>query len=216
MKKNYNIDRKHLRLPEYGRHIQEMVDNLMEVEDREERSCKARYVIDVMGNLNPLLRDTPEFAHKLWDHLFIMSDFRLDVDSPYPIPTSLTLTPTPRHIPYPDKRIEMKHYGKYVRKIINSLAGIHDSEAQRGVVSDVVRYMRTKSFEYHQEHPNNETIIKDIKRLSNHAIVLDEEALSTLKSDYKQAAARTPASSKKSAYPAKKSAKPTKQQTGRR
>lgn len=186
MEKNYNIYRKHLQLPEYGRHIHQMVDNLMTIEDREERNRKARYVIGVMGNLNPLLRDTPEFTHKLWDHLFLMADFKLDVDSPYPIPTSLTLTPTPNRMPYPDKRIVMKHYGKYVRKVINALENEGDSEGVRGAINDIARFMRAKSYEYNQEHPNNEVIIKDIKRMSNNGISVDEEAIGSLKSDYKQ------------------------------
>lgn len=186
MEKNYNIERKHLQLPEYGRHIHQMVDNLMKVEDRDERNRKARYVIDVMGNLNPLLRDTPEFTHKLWDHMFIMSDFKLDVDSPYPIPTSVTLTPMPNHMPYPDKKVEMKHYGKYVRNMVNSLKDAEDREAMQAAVNDIARYMRTKSYEYNQEHPNNEVIIKDIKRMSGYRIDVDEEVLSAIKSDYKQ------------------------------
>ena len=99
MKKNYNYTRRKLYLPEYGRHIQEMIDSLQLIEDRRERNRQARAVIAVMGNLNPLLRDTADFTHKLWDHLFIMSDFQLDVDSPYPQPTRQELTITPRRMP---------------------------------------------------------------------------------------------------------------------
>ena len=86
MRHNYNYTRRKLYLPEYGRHIHEMVDSLLLIEDRAERTRQAKAVIAVMGNLNPLLRDTADFTHKLWDHLFIMSDFQLDVDSPYPQP----------------------------------------------------------------------------------------------------------------------------------
>ncbi len=186
MEKNYNIYRKHLELPEYGRHIHMMVDNLMLVEDREERNRKARYIIGVMGNINPLLRDTPEFTHKLWDHLFIMSGFRLDVDSPYPIPTSVTLTPTPERMRYPDKRVVMKHYGKYVKNMINAIENEPCREAVQEAVSDIARYLRTKSYEYNQEHPNNEAIIKDIKRMSNNNIDVDEVAIGLMKSEYKQ------------------------------
>ncbi len=186
MEKNYNIYRRRLFLPEYGRHIHEMVDNLMAIEDRDERNRKARVVIDVMGNLNPLLRDTPEFTHKLWDHLFIMSDFKLDVDSPYPIPTMTTLNPLPNRLPYPDKRIDMKHYGKYVKRIVQSLKGVKDEAAVQSVVGNVVRYLRTKSYEYNQEHPNNEVIIKDIKRMSENGIIVDEAAMNLIKNDYKQ------------------------------
>ena len=100
MKKNYNYTRRKLYLPEYGRHIQEMIDSLQLIEDRRERNRQARAVIAVMGNLNPLLRDTADFTHKLWDHLFIMSDFQLDVDSPYPQPSRQELTPSlPPYVP---------------------------------------------------------------------------------------------------------------------
>lgn len=190
MERNYNIYRKSLQLPEYGRHIHQMVDNLMAIENREERNRKARVVINVMGNLNPLLRDTPEFTHKLWDHLFIMSDFKLDVDSPYPIPTSQTLTPMPYRMEYPDKRVGLKHYGKYVKKIIRSLEGADDQETVQEVLGDIARYMRTKSYEYNQEHPNNEAIIKEIKRMADYRIHVDEDALSLIKSEYKPAPAR--------------------------
>ena len=93
MKKNYNYTRRKLYLPEYGRHIQEMIDSLQLIEDRRERNRQAHAVIAVMGNLNPLLRDTADFTHKLWDHLFIMSDFQLDVDSPYPQPSRRGVSP---------------------------------------------------------------------------------------------------------------------------
>lgn len=200
MNKNYNIYRKGLELPEYGRHIHQMVDTLKTISDRDERNRKARVVINVMGNLNPLLRDTPEFTHKLWDHLFLMSEFKLDVDSPYPIPTSLTLTPAPCRMPYPENRIVQKHYGKYVKKIIRSLEGVTNPDVVQSIVSDIARYMRTKSYEYNQEHPNNESIIKDIKRMSDNLIAVDETALSLLKSEYKAPVAR----SKKPVYTNKK------------
>ena len=99
-------------IPEYGRHIQEMIDSLLEIEDRDERTRQAKAVIAVMGNLNPLLRDNEDFTHKLWDHLFIMSDFRLDVDSPYPLPTREDLAVKPERLTYPQSDISHKHYAK--------------------------------------------------------------------------------------------------------
>ena len=186
MKKNYNYTRPKLYLPEYGRHIQEMVDSLVEIEDREERTRQAKAVIAVMGNINPLLRDTADFTHKLWDHLFIMSDFRLDVDSPYPRPSREDLTVTPRRMEYPQSFISHKHYGKYVARMLHSLGDANETESISTAVDNIARYMRTKSFEYNQEHPNNEIIIKDIKKMSGGAIELDEVALNNLRSDYKQ------------------------------
>lgn len=186
MKKNYNYTRRKLFLPEYGRHIHEMIDSLMEIEDRRERNRQARAVIAVMGNLNPLLRDTADFTHKLWDHLFIMSDFQLDVDSPYPRPSRQDLTVAPHRLAYNQNRIAYKHYGKYVERMIRGLAGEKDSRTVDRTVDNLARYMRTKSYEYNQEHPNNEVIVKDIKRMSGGSIEIDEVALNNLRSDYKQ------------------------------
>lgn len=163
-----------------------MVDYLSSIENREERSKQARAVISVMGNLNPFLRDTADYNHKLWDHLFIMSGFTLDVDSPYPIPTAETLAPMPEKLKYPDKRIAIKHYGKNIEKIIKSLNDEDDRQAVEEVLANVARYMRAKGYEYNQEHPNNEVIIKDIKKMSNNTIIVDETAINNIKSDYKQ------------------------------
>ena len=186
MRKNYNNARRKLYLPEYGRHIHEMVDQLSAIEDRDERNRQARAVIAVMGNLQPMLRDTADFAHKLWDHLFIMSDFQLDVDSPYPRPTREELTITPRKMEYSQERIQFKHYGKYVARMIRELRNEPNREATAAAIDSLARYMRSKSFEYNQEHPNNEVIIKDIKRLSDYGIDVDEQSLNNIRSDYKQ------------------------------
>ncbi len=186
MKKNYNYTRRKLYLPEYGRHIQEMIDSLSQIGDRRERNRQARAVIAVMGNLFPLLRDTADYTHKLWDHLFIMSDFQLDVDSPYPRPTRQDLTVKPRQMAYTQSRIAHKHYGKYVERMIASLSEVREPRDVARTVDNLARYMRAKSYEYNQEHPNNEVIIKDIKRMSGGAIEIDEVALNNLRSDYKQ------------------------------
>lgn len=186
MRKNYNNTRRRLYLPEYGRHIHEMVDHLMTIEDRQERNRQARAVIAVMGNLQPLLRDTADFTHKLWDHLFIMSDFQLDVDSPYPRPTREELQMTPHKLQYSQSRIPFKHYGKYVSKMLNALREEKQVEAQQTAIEHIARYMRSKSFEYNQEHPNNEVILKDIKLMTAGDIIINEDAINNLRNDYKQ------------------------------
>ena len=186
MKKNYNYKRRKLFLPEYGRHIHEMVDSLMAIEDRHERNRQARAVIAVMGNLNPLLRDTADFTHKLWDHLFIMSDFQLDVDSPYPRPARQDLMVTPQPMRYSQSRIPYKHYGKYVGSMIRRISSEQNQADISQAIDGIARYMRAKSYEYNMEHPNNEVIVKDIKQMSGGSIVVDESALNNLRSDYKQ------------------------------
>jgi hypothetical protein len=186
MRHNYNYTRRKLYLPEYGRHIHKMVDSLLLIEDRAERTRQAKAVIAVMGNLNPLLRDTADFTHKLWDHLFIMSDFQLDVDSPYPQPSREDLEPTPRRLEYPQNYIRFKHYSKYVGRILKALAECPEGQSIDTTVSNMARYMRAKSYEYNLDHPNNEVIIKDIKILTNGGIEIDEQAINNIRSDYKQ------------------------------
>ncbi len=186
MRKNYNHTRKKLLLPEYGRHIQEMVDSLLKIEDRNERNRQARAVIAVMGNVNPLLRDTADFTHKLWDHMFIMSDFRLDVDSPYPRVSRQTLAVRPKKMHYSSNHIMFKHYGKSVERMIRSLEHCPDKKIVADTVDNIARYMRVKSYEFNEEHPNNEVIIRDIKRMSDGRIEVNESALNNLRSDYKQ------------------------------
>lgn len=185
MKKNYNNARPKLHLPEYGRHIQEMVESLCLIEDRAERNKQARAVIAVMGNVNPLLRDTPVFTHKLWDHLFIISDFKLDVDSPYELPSRDDLEAKPRRLNYPQCRISHKHYGKYVGRLVRKIAEEQNAATPQSI-DDIAVFMRAKSFEYNQEHPNNEVIIKDLKQMSNGAIEINEDAINNIHSDYKQ------------------------------
>lgn len=173
-------------LPEYGRHVHQMVDYLMSIHDRDLRNQQAHAVIEVMGNLNPTLRDTADFKHKLWDHLFIMSDFKLDVDSPYPIPSAKILNPRPDRMAYPGGKIARKHYGKNIERTLSALKAIDDEEAKTLIVNNIAKYMRAKSFEYNQEHPSNEIIMKDIRSMSDNGVTIDEVALNNLRNDYKQ------------------------------
>lgn len=186
MNKNYNFGRKKLVLPEYGRHIHQMVDYLMTIQDRELRNSQARVVIEVMGNINPTLRDTADFKHKLWDHLFIMSDFKLDVDSPFPTPTADMMYPQPDKLAYPKRKIARKQYGKNIVNMLAALKNETDEQAKTALTGNIARFMRAKSFEYNQEYPNNEVIMNDIRRMSDNMITIDEIAIGALKNDYKQ------------------------------
>lgn len=186
MNKNYNYLRRRLMIPEYGRHIQEMIDSLLAIEDRDERTRQAKAVIAVMGNLNPLLRDTADFTHKLWDHLFIMSDFRLDVDSPYTLPTREDLEVKPERLEYPQSDISHKHYGKNIVKMLNRLK-YNDGAPVFNELANITRYMRSKSAEYNQEHPTGDMIANDIMMLSNGDIIIDEVSLKKIEMEQKLA-----------------------------
>src|SRR5438552_1458020 len=118
-KMDYNTQLPHLILPEYGRNIHRMVEYAMTIEDRTERNRCAHAIILVMGQLQPHLRDVADYTHKLWDHLFIISKFKLDVDSPYPKPSSESFVSKPAQVPYPPGIIKYKHYGKIMAEIID-------------------------------------------------------------------------------------------------
>ena len=185
MRKNYNFTRRKLYLPEYGRHIHEMVDSLLESEDRHERTRQAKAVIAVMGNLNPTLRDSEDFKHKLWDHLFIMSDFQLDVDSPYPQPSRQDLTLVPQKLPYPQSRVVFKHYGKYVQRFVEMLSNNSESPRSAHEIVNIARYMRTKSYEYNNEHPNNGAIVRDIHIMAGGSYGTELSEVAHMRSEYR-------------------------------
>ncbi|MFM1879101.1 MAG: hypothetical protein RLZZ241_1967, partial [Bacteroidota bacterium] len=111
----YNTERPALHIPEYGRHLQKMVDYAISVQDREKRNQIAQSIISVMGNMQPHLRDVPDFQHKLWDQLFIVSDFRLDVDSPFPIPSKELLQQRPEPLEYPQNHPKYRYYGNNIK-----------------------------------------------------------------------------------------------------
>ena len=185
MRKNYNFTRRKLYLPEYGRHIHEMVDSLLEIEDRHERTRQAKAVIAVMGNINPMLRDTEDFKHKLWDHLFIMSDFKLDVDSPYPQPSRQDLTLTPQKLRYPQSRIVLKHYGKYLPQFVEQLAKESKTQPVTHEMVNIARYMRNKGYEFNNEHPNNEAIVRDIRLMVGDDHDMDLSAITQMRSEHR-------------------------------
>lgn len=184
-KKNYNSQRRKLILPEYGRHVHTMVQQLMAIEDRELRNREARAVIAVMGNINPYLRDTEDVRHKLWDHMFIMSDFRLDVDSPYEKPSPEKLEYHPRPLRYPKGGIRHKQYGQNVKNILQALTRTDNEEDKVIVAGNLAKYMKLKSYEYNKEFPSNEVIISDIREFSGNGIVLDDDILNNTKIAYK-------------------------------
>ena len=124
----YNTDRTTLKIPEYGRNVQRMVDYCLTIEDREHRNKVAQSIIDVIGNLNPAIRDAPDYTHKLWDHLFIMSDFQLDVESPYDIPTAENFVGLPDEVPYPQKSRKFRHYGGVVKTMVKHAIKMEDVE----------------------------------------------------------------------------------------
>ncbi len=172
---NYNTSRPHLIIPEYGRHIQKMVDYALGIEKEEEREKVAHAIISVMGTLNPHLRDVPDFAHKLWDHLFIMSNFKLEVKSPYPIPAEEELVEKPKHMPYPQSTIRFKHYGKGVEQLIAAAIEREDDEEKTALIEAIANLMKKFYLSWNRESVDDIVIIKDLNRLSKGKLILADD-----------------------------------------
>ncbi len=166
---DYNSKRKKLALPEYGRNIQNMVDYLMTIEDREKRNRSAQTVIDVMGNLYPFLRDVPEFNHKLWDHLAIMADFKLDIDYPYDPPTPDILLEKPNRVPYNQHFIKYRHYGRTMELIIKE-AEKFEGEERDIIIEQIANQMKKSYLAWNKDAVEDEKILDDLYEMSNGAL----------------------------------------------
>ncbi|NND77476.1 MAG: DUF4290 domain-containing protein [Flavobacteriales bacterium] len=172
----YNSTRPDLSLPEYGRNVQRMVNFCMTVEDKGERNKVAQAIIKVMGQLNPHLRDVEDYTHKLWDHLYIMSDFQLDVDSPYPIPERETFQEKPARIPYPSGRPKYGHYGKAVQGLIKKATEIKDPEEKKYLINLIVNLMKRFYLTWNRDSVRDEVIIAHVNELSDGKlnVILDD------------------------------------------
>lgn len=162
----YNTARPKMLIPEYGRNVQEMINFAVSLGDRDERNRAASAIIEVMGQLNPHLRDVDDFRHKLWAHLFIMSDFKLDVDSPYPIPSAESLNVKPERLTYPKHRIRYGHYGHNMQEMIKKACEIENEEERELVTSRLANLMKKLYIQYNNEAVENEVIINQLFELS--------------------------------------------------
>ncbi|WP_285057286.1 DUF4290 domain-containing protein [Pedobacter ginsengisoli] len=171
---DYNTTRNDLILAEYGRNVQNMVKYIIELPDREERNKYAQAVIDLMGFLNPHLRDVADFKHKLWDHLHIISGYQIDVDSPYPKPTPEAALIKPDHIGYPQQRIKYKHYGKTVEAMIEKAKAVDDPERRAEMVQGIANFMKMSYVTWNKDSVADETIIKNLRELSGGELQLGE------------------------------------------
>lgn len=156
----YNTKRSRLLMPEYGRHIQEMVDYVCTISDPEQRQKQAQTIIELMGILNPHLKNVDDFKHKLWDHLFLISDFKIDVASPYPTPTREKLFKRPEPLPYPKSNLKHRHLGKNISKVIDKALAETDEEKKTGFSQAIAYCMKLAYGNWHND-PVNEDIVKE-------------------------------------------------------
>lgn len=171
---DYNTSRNKLILSEYGRNVQNMVKYIVALPTKDERNQYAKVVIDLMGFLNPHLRDVADFKHKLWDHLHIISDFKIDVDSPYPKPTAEMIYFKPDPLKYPQQRISFKHYGKTIELMIEKAKTIEDEPRKQHMVQSIANFMKMAYVTWNKDSVADETILNDLKILSKGELQLEE------------------------------------------
>lgn len=162
-------------LPEYGRNIQKMVDHVKTVEDRDERNRLAKAIIQIMGNMNPHLRDVADFTHKLWDHLAIISNFELDVDSPYPAPEIEKLYEKPEKVPYKNADdVRFKHYGRVLENMIKRAASYDEGEEKNYLIEVIANHMKKSYIQWNRENISDDLIFSDLVYLSGNNITIPE------------------------------------------
>jgi hypothetical protein len=169
----YNTTRGRLILPEYGRNVQNMIAHAMEISDRKERNRAAQAIIEVMGQLNPHLRDVDDFRHKLWTHLFVMSDFQLDEDSPYETPKQEVLNERPQRMIYPKSKIRYGHYGQYTQKILETSGSVTDTKEKEYLKNTMANFMKKQFLAHNNDAVENNVIANQLKELSKGELILE-------------------------------------------
>jgi hypothetical protein len=175
----YNTQLPKLEIPEYGRNIQVMIDHCITIEDRDERNKCAKAIIQIMGQLNPHLRDIADFTHKLWDHLFIISKFKLDVDSPYPRPSAETFETKPAIVPYPATKIRYKHYGKTIERIIDAAKTYEEGPEKKELSRLIANHLKKSYVNWNKDSVTDDVIFKQFKEMTNNELHIDESSALT-------------------------------------
>lgn len=180
----YNSERPHLIIPEYGRHIQKLVDHCVALETQEERNTMAKAIVDVMGNLQPHLRDVPDFKHKLWDQLFIMSDFRLEADAPYEKPSKEELQQKPERLEYPKSASKYRFYGNNIQTMIDTALSWEDGDMKEALVFTIANHMKKCFLNWNKDTVEDDVIFNHLYELSKGEIDIrnTEESLIEAKS----------------------------------
>ncbi len=162
----YNTNRTKLLMPEYGRNIQQMVEYCKSLPSKEERNEVAKTIVEFMGQRNPHLRDEENYKHKLWDHLYILADYDLDVDAPYPFPTKEELDQKPNRMDYPSFDNEYKFYGKSILQLIDRAIELEEGEEKEALIQVIANNMKKSYNVYNKEHVQDEVIFRHLKELS--------------------------------------------------
>ena len=172
---NYNTEREQLIIPEYGRHVQKMVKHATSIADKSERQKCVQAIISYMGQMNPHLRDIPDYKHKLWDHLYIMSEFKLDVDSPYEKPSPEKLAEKPDLVKYPKTKFSFSYYGKHIETMIETAIKMKDEKEKQILTGMIVNHMKKCYIAWSKSSIDDKIIFKHLEKLSKGQLELHED-----------------------------------------
>ena len=172
----YNTEKEQIVISEYGRCVQEMIKKLSEIEDREQRTEAARYIISVMVQMNPNIKQSSDYEHKLWDHLYMISGYNLDVDSPYAPPVPLEKQSKPQHIGYQNNNIKYGHYGQYLIKMIEAASQEVNDEVREALAYSLASQMKRNYLEWNKSVVNDQVIIDDLKNISKGRLIIADES----------------------------------------
>jgi len=171
---DYNTYREKLILPEYGRHVQKMIERVKGIEDREKRNEQIQAVVNVMALLNPSLKDYPDYKRKLWDHVYVIAGYDIDIDSPFEAPTPAQVASRPDPIPVDKTPLKASCYGRNIENMIDLVAGIEDETVRVEMIRNLARYMRQQYLIWNKDTVADETILKDMARLADGKITIPE------------------------------------------
>lgn len=169
----YNTSRNPLAISEYGRNVQRMVEYVLTIESKEDRTRLANGIISIMAQLNPSVREVVDYKHKLWDHLHVISDFKLDVDSPFPLPTPDVITAKPQRVKYPQHKIQFKFYGKNVEFMVKKAAEMEDGPEKMAFINIIGTFMKNACQNWNEENIPDDAILNHLEMLSDGMIKLD-------------------------------------------
>ena len=171
----YNTEKEQIVISEYGRCVQEMIKKLPEIEDREQRTEAARYIISVMVQMNPQIKQSNDWEHKLWDHLYMISGYNLDIDSPYAPPIPVEQQEKPQHVGYQNNNIKYGHYGHYLLKMIEVASKEENDELREARAYSLAGQMKRNYMEWNKNVVNDQVIIDDLNHISNGRLVIADE-----------------------------------------
>lgn len=171
----YNTEREKIVISEYGRNIQVMIRHLMDIEDRKQRTEAAYFIVNVMAQMNPQVKESNDYMHKLWDHLHIIADYKLDVDSPYPVPTPEMQKKKPEHVGYQKNNIRYGHYGQYIYDVVKKVKEMEDGPKKQAILINIVNQMKRDYLNWNRDTVNDLLILDDLYKISGEEIALPME-----------------------------------------